>query len=134
MAVLGHVRVCPRHPPLLLPGDPRRGLTHFSQDNTSHYDTFLLHDGEERLYVGARDRLLALAVGTPGTIHVTASVSSSCFWEGWGSGGGGGTLRCASVSPLRLGHRGLAQELWSLSLPSVDHVGTNGGENLRVHL
>lgn len=133
MAVLGRARVCPHPPPLPLPGDPRRSLTHFSQDNTSHYDTFLLDDSEERLYVGARDRLLALAVGTPGTIHATASVSSSGFWEGWGSGGGGGALRCASVSPFRLGRRGLAQQLWRLSLPAADRVGTDGAENLRVH-
>ncbi|NXE30680.1 SEM4A protein, partial [Ardeotis kori] len=56
-------------------GDPRRTLTHFSQDNVSHYDIFLLHESEEELYVGARDRVLALAVGTPGTIRAKASIT-----------------------------------------------------------
>ncbi|NXE16275.1 SEM4A protein, partial [Lophotis ruficrista] len=56
-------------------GDPRRTLTHFSQDNVSHYDIFLLHEGEEELYVGARDRVLALAVGTPGAIRAKASIT-----------------------------------------------------------
>ncbi|KAM6234379.1 semaphorin-4A isoform 2-T4 [Porphyrio hochstetteri] len=55
-------------------GDPRRTLTHFSQDNVSHYDIFLLHESEEELYVGARDRVLALTVGTPGSIHAKASI------------------------------------------------------------
>ncbi|XP_063213541.1 semaphorin-4A isoform X1 [Chroicocephalus ridibundus] len=55
-------------------GDPRRTLTHFSQDNVSHYDIFLLHESEEELYVGARDRVLALAVGTPGSIRAKASI------------------------------------------------------------
>ena len=129
------VRVCvcvcvslgPRHPPSLLPGDPRRTLTHFSQDNVSHYDIFLLHESEEELYVGARDRVLALTVGTPGSISAKASVSSSRFWGGWG-----GALCCASVSPLGLGGRGLPQQLWTVSLPSADNVGTHGRENLRV--
>lgn len=58
-----------------MPGDPRRILTRFSQENVSHYDIFLLGEGEEELYVGARDRVLALAVGAPGTIHAKASVS-----------------------------------------------------------
>uniref|UniRef100_A0A8C5U4Q1 Sema domain-containing protein n=1 Tax=Malurus cyaneus samueli TaxID=2593467 RepID=A0A8C5U4Q1_9PASS len=66
----------PLSPPLLLPGDPRRTLTHFSQDNVSHYDIFLLDESEEELYVGARDRVLALAVGSPGSIRAKASVSS----------------------------------------------------------
>ncbi|NXS55661.1 SEM4A protein, partial [Brachypteracias leptosomus] len=56
-------------------GDPRRPLTRFSQDNVSHYDIFLLHQGEEELLVGARDRVLALAVGTPGTIRARASIT-----------------------------------------------------------
>ncbi|KAM8986470.1 semaphorin-4A [Ara ararauna] len=56
-------------------GDPRRILTHFSQANVSHYDIFLLREDEEELYVGARDRVLALAVGTPGTIHAQASIT-----------------------------------------------------------
>uniref|UniRef100_A0A8C0HN94 Semaphorin 4A n=1 Tax=Buteo japonicus TaxID=224669 RepID=A0A8C0HN94_9AVES len=56
-----------------MPGDPRRTLTHFSQDNVSHYDIFLLHESEEELYVGARDRVLALTVGTPGSIRAKAS-------------------------------------------------------------
>ncbi|NWI66073.1 SEM4A protein, partial [Todus mexicanus] len=56
-------------------GDPRRTLTHFSQDNVSHYDVFLLHESEEELYVGARDRVLALAVGTPGTVRAKASIT-----------------------------------------------------------
>ncbi|XP_064588663.1 semaphorin-4A isoform X1 [Zonotrichia leucophrys gambelii] len=55
-------------------GDPRRTLTHFSQDNVSHYDIFLLDESEEQLYVGARDWLLALAVGTPGSIRAKASI------------------------------------------------------------
>ncbi|NXI38520.1 SEM4A protein, partial [Galbula dea] len=55
-------------------GDPRRVLTHFSQDNVSHYDILLLHPSQQELYVGARDRLLALAVGSPGTIHLKASI------------------------------------------------------------
>ncbi|NWI34890.1 SEM4A protein, partial [Sula dactylatra] len=55
-------------------GDRRRTLTHFSQDNVSHYDIFLLHESEEELYVGARDRVLALAVGTPGSIRAKASI------------------------------------------------------------
>uniref|UniRef100_A0A8U8AWQ1 Semaphorin 4A n=1 Tax=Geospiza parvula TaxID=87175 RepID=A0A8U8AWQ1_GEOPR len=55
-------------------GDPRRTLTHFSQDNVSHYDIFLLDDSEEQLYVGARDWLLALTVGTPGSIRAKASI------------------------------------------------------------
>ncbi|XP_049662289.1 semaphorin-4A isoform X1 [Accipiter gentilis] len=55
-------------------GDPRRTLTHFSQDNVSHYDIFLLHESEEELYVGARDRVLALTVGTPGSIRAKASI------------------------------------------------------------
>ncbi|XP_059727126.1 semaphorin-4A isoform X2 [Haemorhous mexicanus] len=55
-------------------GDPRRTLTHFSQDNVSHYDIFLLDEGEEELYVGARDWVLALTVGTPGSIHAKASI------------------------------------------------------------
>uniref|UniRef100_A0A8B9ES82 Semaphorin 4A n=1 Tax=Anser cygnoides TaxID=8845 RepID=A0A8B9ES82_ANSCY len=63
------------HPALPLPGDPRRTLTRFSQDNVSHYDIFLLSEGEEELYVGARDRVLALAVGAPGTIHAKASIT-----------------------------------------------------------
>ncbi|KAM6228938.1 semaphorin-4A isoform 1-T1 [Spheniscus humboldti] len=57
-----------------LSGDPRRTLTHFSQDNVSHYDIFLLHESEEELYVGARDRVLALTVGTPGSIRAKASI------------------------------------------------------------
>uniref|UniRef100_A0A8D2M0K7 Sema domain-containing protein n=1 Tax=Zonotrichia albicollis TaxID=44394 RepID=A0A8D2M0K7_ZONAL len=56
------------------PRDPRRTLTHFSQDNVSHYDIFLLDESEEQLYVGARDWLLALAVGTPGSIRAKASI------------------------------------------------------------
>ncbi|NXJ99902.1 SEM4A protein, partial [Corythaixoides concolor] len=56
-------------------GDPRRTLTRFSQDNVSHYDIFLLHESEEELYVGARDRVLALAVGTPGTVRAKASIT-----------------------------------------------------------
>ncbi|XP_009462886.1 PREDICTED: semaphorin-4A [Nipponia nippon] len=56
-------------------GDPRRTLTHFSQDNVSHYDIFLLHESEEELYVGARDRVLALTVGTPGSIRAKASIT-----------------------------------------------------------
>lgn len=32
--------------------------------------------------MGARDRVLALAVGTPGSIHAKASVSSHHFWGG----------------------------------------------------
>ncbi|XP_075580467.1 semaphorin-4A [Pelecanus crispus] len=56
-------------------GDPRRTLTHFSQDNVYHYDVFLLHESEEELYVGARDRLLALTVGTPGSISAKASIT-----------------------------------------------------------
>ncbi|XP_057238421.1 semaphorin-4A [Malurus melanocephalus] len=55
-------------------GDPRRTLTHFSQDNVSHYDIFLLDESEEELYVGARDRVLALAVGSPGSIRAKASI------------------------------------------------------------
>uniref|UniRef100_A0A8C3GMZ8 Semaphorin 4A n=2 Tax=Cairina moschata TaxID=8855 RepID=A0A8C3GMZ8_CAIMO len=56
-------------------GDPRRILTRFSQENVSHYDIFLLGEGEEELYVGARDTVLALAVGAPGTIHAKASIT-----------------------------------------------------------
>ncbi|NXU37945.1 SEM4A protein, partial [Drymodes brunneopygia] len=56
-------------------GDPRRTLTHFSQDNVSHYDIFLLDESREELYVGARDRVLALAVGTPGSIRAKASIT-----------------------------------------------------------
>ncbi|NXH18432.1 SEM4A protein, partial [Bucco capensis] len=56
-------------------GDPRRSLSHFSQDNVSHYDIFLLSQSQEELYVGARDRVLALAVGTPGTIRAKASIA-----------------------------------------------------------
>lgn len=78
-------------PPSLYPGDPRRALTHFSQANVSHYDIFLLREDEEELYVGARDRLLALAVGTPGTIRAQASVSS---------GAAAMPSAPASVSPL----------------------------------
>lgn len=96
------VSLGPRHPPLLLPGDPRRTLTHFSQDNVSHYDILLLHESEEELYVGARDRVLSLAVGTVGSIRAKASVSSTRCW----GGRGGGALCCASVSPLRLGSCG----------------------------
>ncbi|NWT19924.1 SEM4A protein, partial [Vireo altiloquus] len=55
-------------------GDPRRILTHFSQDNVSHYDIFLLDESKEELYVGARDRVLSLAVGTPGSIRAKASI------------------------------------------------------------
>nr|XP_030147452.3 semaphorin-4A isoform X1 [Taeniopygia guttata] len=44
------------------------------QDNISHYDIFLLDESEEELYVGARDWLLALAVGTPGSIRAKASI------------------------------------------------------------
>lgn len=111
------------HPPLLLPGDPQRTLTHFSQANVSHYDIFLLHESEEELYVGARDRVLALAVGTPGSIRAKASVSSSRFRGGWLRGG---AFCRASVSPLGLGGRGLAQQLWTMPLPSADNVGTHG--------
>uniref|UniRef100_A0A8C0BFA5 Semaphorin 4A n=1 Tax=Buteo japonicus TaxID=224669 RepID=A0A8C0BFA5_9AVES len=68
------VSLGPHHPLLLMPGDPRRTLTHFSQDNVSHYDIFLLHESEEELYVGARDRVLALTVGTPGSIRAKASI------------------------------------------------------------
>lgn len=81
------VRVCD---PLLLPGDPRRTLAHFSQENVSHYDIFLLEESREELYVGARDRVLALAVGTPGSIRAKASVSSHHFWGERGLGRGGG--------------------------------------------
>ncbi|NWY08192.1 SEM4A protein, partial [Nothoprocta ornata] len=56
-------------------GDPRRPLAHFSAPNVSHYDALLLRADEERLYVGARDRLLALAVGGPGTIQGQASIT-----------------------------------------------------------
>ncbi|NWX37985.1 SEM4A protein, partial [Notiomystis cincta] len=55
-------------------GDSRRTLTHFSQDNVSHYDIFLLDESKEELYVGARDRVLALTVGTPGSIRAKASI------------------------------------------------------------
>ncbi|XP_056366022.1 semaphorin-4A [Oenanthe melanoleuca] len=55
-------------------GDPRRTLTHFSQENVSHYDILLLDESKEELYVGARDWLLALAVGTPGSIRAKASI------------------------------------------------------------
>lgn len=94
------VRVCD---PLLLPGDPRRTLAHFSQENVSHYDIFLLEESREELYVGARDRVLALAVGTPGSIRAKASVSSHHFW---GERGLGGSLHWVSVSPLGLGSTG----------------------------
>ncbi|XP_032938862.1 semaphorin-4A isoform X2 [Catharus ustulatus] len=57
-----------------LSGDPGRTLTHFTQDNVSHYDIFLLDESKEELYVGARDWVLALSVGTPGSIHVKASI------------------------------------------------------------
>lgn len=76
----------PLSSPLLLPGDPRRTLTHFSQDNVSHYDIFLLDESKEELYVGARDWVLALSHDTPGSIHAKASVSSHHFW-GVGRGG-----------------------------------------------
>uniref|UniRef100_A0A8B9G2P8 Semaphorin 4A n=1 Tax=Amazona collaria TaxID=241587 RepID=A0A8B9G2P8_9PSIT len=62
-------------PPSLCPGDPRRTLTHFSQANVSHYDIFLLREDEEELYVGARDRVLALAVGAAGTVRARASIT-----------------------------------------------------------
>ncbi|NXS24757.1 SEM4A protein, partial [Mystacornis crossleyi] len=55
-------------------GDPRRTLTHFSQDNVSHYDIFLLDESKEELYVGARDHVLALAVGTSGSLRAKASI------------------------------------------------------------
>ncbi|XP_069734829.1 semaphorin-4A isoform X1 [Phaenicophaeus curvirostris] len=58
-----------------LHGDPRRTLTRFSQDNVSHYDIFLLRESEEELYVGTRDRVLALSVGTPGSIRAKASIT-----------------------------------------------------------
>uniref|UniRef100_A0A8C0BFF5 Semaphorin 4A n=1 Tax=Buteo japonicus TaxID=224669 RepID=A0A8C0BFF5_9AVES len=58
--------------------DPRRTLTHFSQDNVSHYDIFLLHESEEELYVGARDRVLALTVGTPGSIPAGMLIPCLC--------------------------------------------------------
>ncbi|XP_054662592.1 semaphorin-4A isoform X3 [Grus americana] len=45
------------------------------QANVSHYDIFLLHESEEELYVGARDRVLALTVGTPGSIRAKASIT-----------------------------------------------------------
>ncbi|KAM6294196.1 semaphorin-4A [Aegotheles albertisi] len=84
----GHSPAAPRHargrpPPALRGGGPschplrRAPAPHRlpqGQDNVSHYDTFLLHEGEEELYVGARDRVLALTVGTPGTIHAKASI------------------------------------------------------------
>ncbi|XP_071435597.1 semaphorin-4A [Pithys albifrons albifrons] len=54
--------------------DPQRTLTHFSQENVSHYDIFLLDESEEELYVGARDRVLALTVSIPGSIHAKASI------------------------------------------------------------
>nr|XP_038023985.1 LOW QUALITY PROTEIN: semaphorin-4A [Anas platyrhynchos] len=64
---------CPASPsPAETPGGI---LTRFSQENVSHYDIFLLGEGEEELYVGARDRVLALAVGAPGTIHAKASIT-----------------------------------------------------------
>ncbi|NXX99962.1 SEM4A protein, partial [Centropus bengalensis] len=56
-------------------GDPRRTLTHFSQVNVTHYDIFLLHESEEELYVGARDRVLALSVATAGTISAKALIT-----------------------------------------------------------
>lgn len=115
------VSLGPRHPPLLLPGDPRRTLTHFSQDNVSHYDILLLHESEEELYVGARDRVLSLAVGTPGSIRAKASVSSTRCW----GGPGGCSLLCLSF-PTQTG------QLWTISLPFTDNVGTHRGENLRV--
>uniref|UniRef100_A0A8C3U6P6 Semaphorin 4A n=1 Tax=Catharus ustulatus TaxID=91951 RepID=A0A8C3U6P6_CATUS len=64
------------HPvsPRLRVRDPGRTLTHFTQDNVSHYDIFLLDESKEELYVGARDWVLALSVGTPGSIHVKASI------------------------------------------------------------
>uniref|UniRef100_A0A8B9G2J1 Semaphorin 4A n=1 Tax=Amazona collaria TaxID=241587 RepID=A0A8B9G2J1_9PSIT len=71
-------------PPSLCPGDPRRTLTHFSQANVSHYDIFLLREDEEELYVGARDRVLALAVapwglgGSHGGYGVLSPPSSRC--------------------------------------------------------
>ncbi|KAM7029096.1 semaphorin-4A [Acridotheres tristis] len=55
-------------------GDPRRTLTHFSQDNVSHYDVLLLDESKDELYVGARDWVLALTVGTPGSIRAKASI------------------------------------------------------------
>uniref|UniRef100_A0A8C3P5D5 Semaphorin 4A n=1 Tax=Cyanoderma ruficeps TaxID=181631 RepID=A0A8C3P5D5_9PASS len=59
-------------------GDPRRTLTHFRQDNVSHYDIFLLDESEEELYVGARDWVLALSLGTPGKVRWPCG-GSGCF-------------------------------------------------------
>ncbi|KAM8794311.1 semaphorin-4A [Eudromia elegans] len=56
-------------------GDPRRPLGRFRAPNVSHYDALLLRADEERLYVGARDRLLALAVGGPGALRLEASIA-----------------------------------------------------------
>ncbi|XP_064355006.1 semaphorin-4A isoform X2 [Dromaius novaehollandiae] len=55
-------------------GDPRRPLARFSLPNVSDYDALLLRGDEDELYVGARDRLLALAVGGPGPPLATASL------------------------------------------------------------
>ncbi|XP_064257696.1 semaphorin-4A isoform X4 [Passer domesticus] len=79
----GAPRLARRPPPALRGGGPgcpalRRAPAprHLPQrqDNVSHYDIFLLDGSEEELYVGARDWVLALAVGTPGSIRAKASI------------------------------------------------------------
>uniref|UniRef100_A0A493THX1 Semaphorin 4A n=1 Tax=Anas platyrhynchos platyrhynchos TaxID=8840 RepID=A0A493THX1_ANAPP len=63
-----------------LPGDPRRVLTRFSQENVSHYDIFLLGEGEEELYVGARDRVLALGLSASSPLSALfPPVQTECF-------------------------------------------------------
>lgn len=107
-------------PVLPLPGDPRRILTRFSQENVSHYDIFLLGEGEEELYVGARDTVLALAVGAPGTIHAKASVSDGV--EGCPPSPAVPQFPCSGRATMALP----AWQLQTLSIPSPDNVGPHG--------
>lgn len=66
--------------------------------------------------MGARDWVLALTVGTPGSIRAKASVSSHHFW----GGGRGRCLCCVSVSLW-----GWAQQPRDIFIPFADNVGSH---------
>ncbi|XP_068778409.1 semaphorin-4A isoform X2 [Struthio camelus] len=69
-------------------GDARRPLARLGPPDVSDCDVLLLREDEEELYVGARDRLLALAVGpaaVPGEASIpwgpTAEKTSECAFK-----------------------------------------------------
>ncbi|XP_028911892.2 semaphorin-4A isoform X2 [Ornithorhynchus anatinus] len=62
-------------------GDGRRAVDFFHLKGLQDFDTLLLSDDGETLYVGARDMLLALQVGGPGPLILQNSVPWSARQE-----------------------------------------------------